>query len=234
MADENKGHRARLRERMMKEGLASFKDHEVLELLLFQSIPRRDTNKLAHRLLDQFGSLAGVLNATPDRLMMVKGVSEVTACNLAMLKEVWRRYKASEAETVALKGFNSIVDYAKKLMAESYTERLVAVYVDHDTRYLYRDVFTSDSNDSVSVDIKRIVSTAMRTGASGVILFHCHPHGLCSPSEADMEFTEKLTFALASIELSLLEHIIFNDSGKYYSFFCNKVMEKIQQKFKAR
>ena len=167
MANENKGHRERLRQRMMKEGLSSFQDHEVLELLLFQYLPRQDTNKLAHSLLDRFGSLSGVLNASPERLMMVKGVSEVTACNLSMLKEVWRRCKASEAAAVSLKGVNSIVEFAQKLIAESYVERLVVVYVDNDTKYLFRDEYSSDSVDSVTVDVKKIVNSALRVGAAG-------------------------------------------------------------------
>ena len=87
MAHENDGHRARLRERMIKEGLDSFQDHEVLELLLFQYLPRKDTNKLAHTLLDKFGSFAGVLNASPQQLMTVEGVSEATACNLGCSKK---------------------------------------------------------------------------------------------------------------------------------------------------
>ena len=79
MAEVNKGHRQRMRERMMKEGLDGFADHEILELLLFQYIPRKDTNKIAHNLLDKFGGLVNVLNAAPEQLMLVDGVSEVTA-----------------------------------------------------------------------------------------------------------------------------------------------------------
>ena len=88
MAHVNDGHRQRLRERMQKEGLDGFQDHEILELLLFQSVPRKDTNKLAPTLLARFGSLYNVLNSSPEQLMLVNGVSIVTACNLSMLKEV--------------------------------------------------------------------------------------------------------------------------------------------------
>ncbi len=232
MAKENEGHRSRLRERMMKEGLSAFQDHEVLELLLFQYLPRKDTNKLAHVLLEKFGSFAGVLDASPEQLMMVTGVSEVTACNLAMLKEVWLRYKRSDAERISLNGIASIVSYAKALVAESYSERLVAVYVDNAAKYLFRDVFTSDSKQRVVIDIKQIVSSAMRTGAAGVILFHCHIKGACVPSDEDFHFTEKLTFALASINIVLLEHIIFNDRNDYYSFFLHGDIERIQNNYK--
>ena len=231
MAHENDGHRSRLRERMLKEGLSSFQDHEVLELLLFQYIPRKDTNKIAHNLLDKFGSFSGILNALPEQLMTVDGISQVTACNLAMLKEVFQRYKLSDTKKISLKGLSSIVKYAQLLSADSYTERLVAVYVDHSTNFLYQEDFTSNSATQVNVDSKRIVSTAMRVNAAGVMLFHCHVDGECKPSDDDIRFTEKLYFALASINLVLLEHMIFNGKGDYYSFFKENAIDEMAKKF---
>lgn len=232
MSKENDGHRARLRERMMKEGLASFQDHEVLELLLFQSVPRKDTNKLAHKLLNEFGSIAGVLNARPDQLMSVKGIGEVCACNLAMLKEVWLRYRRSEAERMTLDGIDSIVKYSEMLICESYTERLVVVYLDNASRYLYRDVFQSESTQRLVVDNTRIITSAIRTGAVGVMLFHCHVRGVCRPSASDMAFTEHLMFALANIDVVLLEHIIFNGTDDYYSLYLKGDIRRLQEKFK--
>ena len=231
MAHENDGHRSRLRERMLKEGLSGFQDHEVLELLLFQYLPYKDTNKIAHNLLDKFGSFAGVLNASPEQLMAVDGISKVTACNLAMLKEVFRRYKVSDSKKITLSGLASIVRYAQLLIADSYTERLVAVYVDHATNFIFQEEFTSNSVAQVNVDSKNIVATAMRVNAAGVIMFHCHVNGECKPSEDDLRFTEKLYFALASINLVLLEHVIFNGKGDYYSFFQEGDIDKMAQKY---
>ena len=231
MAHENNGHRSRLRERMLKEGLSNFQDHEVLELLLFQYLPYKDTNKIAHNLLQKFGSFAGVLNASPEQLMTVDGISQVTACNLAVLKEVFQRYRVSDAKKKTLSGLSSIIKYAQLLIAESYTERLVVVYVDHSTSFLYQEEFTSDSADEINVDSKKIVATAMRVNAAGVILFHCHVKGVCKPSAADVRFTEKLYFALASIDLVLLEHMIFNANGEYYSFFNEGEIKKISDKY---
>ena len=231
MAHENDGHRARLRARMLKEGLSGFQDHEILELLLFQYIPRKDTNKIAHNLLSKFGSFSGILNASPEQLMTVDGISQVTACNLAMLKEVFQRYKLSDVKKVSLKGLSSIIKYAQRLIAESYTERLVAVYVDHSTNFIYQEEFTSESAEHINVDSKKIVATAMRVSAAGVILFHCHVGGECKPSEDDIRFTEKLYFALASINLVLLEHMIFNGKGDTYSFFQSKRIEEMAIKY---
>lgn len=231
MAHENNGHRARLRERMLKEGLSSFQDHEVLEMLLFQYLPRQDTNKIAHRLLDKFGSFAGVLDASPEKLMMVDGISEVTACNIALLKEVWLRYKKSESTSISLNSLASIIKYAQLLIAESYTEKMVVVYVDQSTNFVYKEEFTSQSADSIDIDIKKIVITATRTNSAGIILFHCHPKGACDPSVADVVFTEKLYFTLASINIMLLEHIIFNASGNYFSFYKEGLIKDFSQKY---
>lgn len=194
MASVNSGHRQRLRERMMKDGIAGFADHEVLEMLLFQYLPRRDTNKIAHNLLNKFGTFANVLNASPKELMMVDGISEVTASNLAMLKEVFQRYKKSQADKIPLSDVSSVIRYSRQLIGESYIEKLVVVYVNSATEFLYREQYTSDSTDKVHVDVKAIVSTAVRCGASGVLLFHCHVDGPCVPSDGDVAFTEKLFF----------------------------------------
>lgn len=120
MAHENNGHRARMRQRMMKEGVDGFQDHEVLEFLLFQYLPRRDTNKMAHNLLDKFGGFAGVLNADPKQLECIEGISDVTACNIAILKEVFVRYRRSQAQTINLGSLSAIIQYARKLTEDNY------------------------------------------------------------------------------------------------------------------
>lgn len=231
MASINDGHRQRLRERMMKEGLTNFADHEILELLLFQYIPRKDTNKLAHTLINKFGSFANVLEAGPKQLMTVDGISEVTACNIAMLKEVFQRYRKSLANKTALRGASSIFKYAQRLIGESYVEKLVVVYVDGSTNFLYRDEFTSDNSNHVSVNAKDIIASAMRCNAKGVILFHCHVDGTCDPSDDDIMFTEKLFLTLAAMETVIVEHIIFNDRGDYFSFHRNGLLDEISDKY---
>ncbi len=225
--------RQRLRERMLKEGLENFQDHELLELLLFQSVPRKDTNKLAHTLLASFGSLHNVLKSQPDELMLVKGISQVTACNLAMLKEVWRRAKRSEKEQLDLSDIKDIIKFARLLVAESYAERVVVVYVDRGTKFLFSEEYVADSDtQTVHLDIKKIVSSAVRLKAGGVMLFHCHTEGDCKPSKSDIRFTQKLLYALSGLEIVLLEHIIFAPEGDYYSFYQSGVLERMLEDYK--
>lgn len=237
MANVNDGHRQRLRERMLKDGLESFKDHELLELLLFQSVPRKDTNKLAHALINSFGSLYNVLNAQPDELMLVKGVSQVTACNLSMLKEVWRRYSRGkkEKESNDLTDVTDIMKYAQLLVAESYAERVVVVYVDRGTKFLFSEEYASSADtQKVHLDAKRIVASAVRLKASGVMLFHCHTEGDCNPSKSDIRFTKSLVYALSALEIVLLEHVIFAPNGDYYSFFQEGDIEKMVAEYNEK
>ena len=173
MSQHNEGHRERLRERMLKEGLGSFQDHEVLELLLFQYIPRKDTNKIAHALLDQFGSIYNILNAPPEQLMTVDGVSKMTACNLSMLKEVLQRYIRGQSSRKKFAGVQSMIDYAKLLISNCYVEQLVFVFVDNTTTYLHHEIYTSNDTQRVTIDVKKIVATAVRVGATGVVVSHC-------------------------------------------------------------
>ena len=231
MAHENDGHRTRLRERMIKDGASGFQDHEVLEMFLFGSVARKDTNKLAHNLLNTFGGFAGVLNASPEQLMTVSGVSTVTACNIAILKEVFRRYKLSEQDKSKLKGMASIIKYVQGTLFDSFYERMVVVYVDGATTFLQEEEFTSESTQQVHVDIKKIVATAMCINAEGVMLFHCHSNGPCAPSDEDIRYTEKLYFALAPMNIALLEHMIFNKQREYYSFHTEGLMRQLADKF---
>ena len=231
MAHENDGHRARLRQRMMKEGASGFQDHEVLEMLLFGPIPRKDTNKLAHNLISQFGGFSGVFNASAEQLKLVKGVSDVTACHLAIIKEAFYRYRVDEHKKVQISGLSSIIQYVFATISESVYERLVVVYVDGATNYIMQEEFTSDSTHHVSVNTKSIVTTAMRLNAHGVVLFHCHSSAPCEPSNEDVNFTETLFFALAALDIAVLDHLIFNRQGNYYSFHSHGIMDKMTEKY---
>ena len=233
MAHENVGHRARLRERMMREGVDNFQDHEVLEFLLFQYLPRKDTNKIAHNLLTQFGGFDGVLDASPQQLMTVKGISEVTACNISIIKEILVRYRRCQAAKIVLHDMDSIIKYVSKMVEDNYYERLVVVYVDHSTKYLYSESFTSGSDSKVNVSVKEIVSSALRTNAAGVVLAHCHVKGVVKPSQADKDFTSQLFVALASMDIMLLDHIIFNSDGERFSFFKEKLIDELAEKYKS-
>lgn len=234
MTNVNNGHRQRMRERMKNEGLKGFQDHELVEMLLYQSIPRKDTNKIAHKLLNSFGNLYNLLNADVESLEKIEGVSQATACNIALQKELWRRYKMQEKNKVPLNKVGSIMQYARQLIAEIYTERMVVVYVDRNTHFMFSDEFLGDEKYSVRFDIKKVVATAVRLGASGILLFHCHLGDDCNPSDDDIVSTGKLIYALSGLEIVLLEHMIFNAAGNYYSFFREGQLDEMAKEYNEK
>ena len=227
MTNVNTGHRGRMRQRMLKEGTQGFQDHEVLEFLLFLFLPRQDTNKIAHEMLLKFGSFANVLDAPPEQLTEVKGISITTACNLGILKEVFRRYQQSSTQKIPLNSTGAIIKYAQELMAHNYEERLVVAYLDAANNLILSEEFSSRNTHRVDVDVRKLVASALRADAFGVMLFHCHVNGPCTPSEEDRNFTQAVFDTLANLGIVLLEHIIFNNSGQYYSFFKEKDLERI-------
>lgn len=233
MTNVNEGHRARMRRRMIEEGFHGFEDHEILEILLYQFIPRKDTNKIAHKLLNKFGSFANVFDASPKQLQSVEGISEVTACSLSLQKELWQRYRASTLQKKPMAKLSSILHFAKELIAESYVEKLVAVFVDHATNFISSEEFTSEDPQCVHVDMKKFIMATINSNAAGVLLFHCHVHGICKPSAADNVFTERVFASLANIDVVLLDHLIFNDSSEYFSYHQSGILTRIGEHYRS-
>lgn len=221
----NAGHRERLRQRYLKHGLDGFEEHEVLELLLFQFLPYKDTNKIAHRLIDRFGSLANVLDAEYDSLVEVDGISHVTAVNLSIYKSILTRYTKGKADGRSLAKLSDIIDYSKEILQESSYERLVAVFTDNRTTVIAKSEYTTNDKSVIKVDVKRIVKDAMAHNSAGVILIHCHIKGESKPSKADIAFTDKLKTVLSGIDIVLLEHLIYNEKGELFSFVKNGLLD---------
>lgn len=211
-----------MREKFVKQGLDAFHDHEVLEMLLFQSIPYKDTNELAHRLLNQYGSLANILDAGYDSLITVKGISHVTAVNLLFCRQLLERYGRSVAKAVYIDKLSKVIGYAQMLFTESRYERLVAVFVDKTTKVVCTREYTSEHVDKIKVDMKQIITDGMNLHAHGLFLVHCHTSSDTTPSPADIRYTRHIKQLLNSMEMVLMEHLIVNNNGKVFSFLNNK------------
>ncbi|MDR0884349.1 MAG: hypothetical protein LBN05_07085 [Oscillospiraceae bacterium] len=205
----HENHRARLRYRFRKEGLGHFAPHQVLELLLFYAVPRRDTNPLAHTLLAQFGSLRAVLDAPIESLMRVPGISENAAIFLSLLPQVSRGYAlGGVAEKPNLRD--------AQILRETLTSRYVGVKEELplllclDSAGRLKDVreFVGGSFGSAGLDMRTVVEHVLRVGASAVILAHNHPGGLALPSPEDVEATRRLAHLLRELRVHLLDHIV--------------------------
>lgn len=210
------GHRARMRERFLASGGEELPDHELLELLLYYSIPRCDTNELAHRLIEEFGSLSEVLEADIDLLCGIDGVKENTALYLKVIGETTRRYASGKLDFK--EDMRTVFDTPAKIaafMLPRYLginiERVYLLLFDNAMHMIDCYHVCDGSITGVALSIRRIVERAYRKGASAVILTHNHPGGIAAPSGDDIRLTRRLDEALRMMEIPLLEHYVFAD-----------------------
>lgn len=203
------GHRDRLKKRFLQQGLDGFTDIQALELLLFYSIPRKDTNPIAHRLLDRFGSLSQVLDAAPEELAQVQGISENSAVLLSLINQMGRLYLVDRARREQV--LPTIEDCARYLRPYFYGRMVETVFLlslDAKCKVLSCKEMGEGGINSAGISIRKVVETAIREGASTVVLAHNHPSGIAIPSPEDVQTTRRLAAALQSVEIVLADHIV--------------------------
>jgi DNA repair protein RadC len=206
------GHRQRLRERFLKEGLDHFDDLYVLEILLFYCCPRKDTNETAHNLLNRFGSLANVLEAGYEDLQKVPGIGEHAACFLNLVYQVFRRYQIGKAGTVTI--LRDVAECGEFLVPYFYGRKNEVVYIlclDAKRKLLSCKEMGEGSINSAGVPIRRIVEYALGSNATSVVLAHNHPSGLAIPSQEDVYATRRLAVALDAVDVILADHLVISD-----------------------
>lgn len=210
------GHRARLTARFLEEGLDGFSQHNMLELLLFYAVPRKDTNELAHALIDAFGSLAGVLDAPVSELEAVPGVGERTAALLHLMPQLARAYLADGARDICIDSTAKAGSYLLPRFIGRNEETVFMVCLDGKGRVLSTTLLFRGSVNSAEINLRAVVAAALRHNAAGVILAHNHPGGVALPSPEDLTTTRRVRDALAPVGVRLVDHIIVAD-GDYVS-----------------
>jgi DNA repair protein RadC len=213
MSDLHDGHRERLRQRFLSEGLEGFAEHNVLELLLHYAMPRRDTNPLAHGLIEHFGSLSGVLDASVEELCKVQGVGVHTASMLALMPPLFKRYQLSGQKS------ERCIDTVEKAGAYlipqfigAKSEVVFLLCLDAKGKLLgCRQLFEGSVN-AAQIGTRKVVETALTLRASSVILAHNHLSGVALPSKEDEATTLTLRSALAAVGVTLADHIIVADN----------------------
>ena len=205
----HEGHRARMKQRFLKEGFQNFADHEILEFLLYYAMPRKDTNEIAHRLLDTFGSFDRVFDAPISELLKVDEIGEHSAILLSTLPEVSRRYRMSKLSND--KNMQSL-DTAGNFLVEHYMslrhEQVTMILLDNRQRMISFEIVHNGSVNSSDVNVRRIVEIAFSKGAASIILAHNHPSGELIPSDSDIATTKHLMNAFSPIDLNMREHIL--------------------------
>lgn len=207
----HEGHRQRKKRQFLRQGLDSFADHEVLELLLYYAIPRRDTNETAHRLLQKFGSLYGVISAPVEELEQVEGIGENAAAFLALLPALSRRISAQTEEERILNSVESAGRFFRRILYGERREVLYQVCLDAKGKVLQYKRLSSGTASMAPVSIREVVENALRIDASSVLLGHNHPSGIALPSEEDRQITLQIKDALATMGIALTDHIIVAD-----------------------
>ena len=206
------GHREKMRQRFLKSGLDAFADHEALELLLYYAIPRRDTNPIAHALMERYGSLSAVLTAPVEDLKKVEGVGESAAILLKLAPQLYRKAKMSDAEQeTILSSVERVGAYLLERFAGEKNEVVYQLCLDRKGKLLVCKKLGEGGVTSADLDIRRLVENALLTGASSVVLAHNHPSGVALPSRDDYAATDRAKTALAVVGVALTDHIIVAD-----------------------
>jgi len=208
----HQGHRQRLKNRFLSEGLDHFGDVNMLELLLFYCVQRKDTNPLAHRLLDHFGKLADVLDAPFEELIKVEGVTENIATYLLLIKEAGRYYQVSRSSDSVI--LPTLTDCGKYLVSYFYGKKRETMYLlclDAKCKVICCKQLGEGSVNSVSISVRKIVETAINANATSVILAHNHPSGIAVPSLEDIQTTKHLAMALRAVDITLADHMVISD-----------------------
>ena len=211
-ANIHAGHRQRLYESYRSAGLDGFPDLVVLELLLTFAIQRRETNTIAHGLLERFGALYAVFEAPTESLLQVPGMTQRAAVLLHMQPQLWKRSAASRAADTRL--FPTRADCAKFILSQfrgAREEQVHMLCLDAKCKLLdYRKVGEGSVNSTL-LPIRKIVETALAVNASSVVIAHNHTSGIALPSREDISATDLLQTALQCVDVQLIDHIIVAD-----------------------
>ncbi|MBR5122694.1 MAG: DNA repair protein RadC [Anaerotignum sp.] len=224
MSNIHEGHRDRMRSRFLQEGADGFADHEILEMLLYGTIPRGDTNEIAHHLLDEFGSISNLIEADPHEITKTAGVGLKSGVFLSLLHELVRRYEKEKLEMKpALTSILRTVDYCKALVAFRPTECFYVIFLDGRRQILHTSKISEGTVNDTAVSPRIVVEKALRYKATGVVLCHNHPNGTVKPSFDDIQLTLSLKKLMQPLGIDVVDHIVIG-ANEYFSFFENDML----------
>lgn len=208
------GHRERLRTKFRDHGDTALADYELLELLLFRLIPRRDTKPVAKALIDRFGTLAGVFGAPLHLLQEVKGIGDSVATDLKLISAVAHRTLKSEIKGKAVLGsWSSVIDYCHQAMAYETTEQFRILFLDKRNQLIADEVQQRGTVDHTPVYPREVVKRALELAATAIILVHNHPSGDPTPSRADIDMTHTIINTAKPLGITVHDHIIIGKNG---------------------
>lgn len=213
-ADLASGHRQRLRERFKRAGVAGLQDYELIELLLFRSIPRRDVKPLAKQLIAEFGSAAEVIGAPFTRLLAVEDLPESSAVDLKIIEAAARELaRGAVSKRTILSSWTAVIDYCRASMAYEPKEIFRILFLDKKNALIADEIQQTGTVDHTPVYPREVVKRALELSATAVILVHNHPSGDPTPSNADIAMTRQIVDAGKPLGVLVHDHIIIGRNG---------------------
>jgi len=225
------GHRKRMNQRVRFDpDFEGFAPHEMLEFLLYIGVPRVDTNELAHRIIQEFGSFSKVFYAPVDELLKVKGLTERAAFTIASVLPIarWVSIQNRNGKRFKIEDTDSAVRFLRPYFANKLVENVYIVCIDSADYVVNIFPISKGSSNMAVIDARQIINKANSSMASKVILAHNHPAGTLMPSQEDVNATSQVAIGLSSISITLVDHLIFIPTGdEVFSFYASEVLADI-------
>jgi len=207
----HEGHRNRVKKRFLKDGLQSFEPHQILEMLLFFGIPRKDTNVAAHQLIETFGGLSGVLKASYQDLEEVEGITPSSAMLISFCGQLIREYYSNSPQDIVLDSTQKMGSYILPRFFGETNEKVLLICLDSKCKVVHSSFISEGSMNAAEIHVRRIFEQAIRSHAAGVVIAHNHPGGFALPSSDDVFSTQELIKTLSSNHIHVIDHIIVAD-----------------------
>jgi len=218
------GHRKRVKERFITAGAASFSDYELLELMLFSAIPRKDVKPLAKKLLDNFKSITDLINIDKERLLSITGTNENLYINFAVIRELINRVLKHKIINKNIIGsWGSLIDYLKVNMGNMKLEQFRVLFLNKKNILIADEILSQGTIDQAAVYPREVIKRALFNEASSIILVHNHPSGSPDPSKADIDTTNRIVEICNTINIAVHDHVIISNN-KYFSFKSNLLL----------
>lgn len=207
--DTSKGHRERLRERYLKNGIDALQPHEILELLLTFAIPRKDTKQIAYALLHRYKTINGVCNASLDQLKEIAGIGSNSAVLLMLIRDIIAYcLKEKYSTTNVISNRADVENYLRINFGFRKDEYVAALFLNSANKVIQTEIISTGTVNQCMLSPRMIIEKALRYGAAAIIIAHNHPAGTTTPSEQDWQITEKLFTICKMLEIPLLDHIL--------------------------
>lgn len=222
--EHHMGHRSRLREKYVKSGADSFLDYELMELLLTYAIPQKDVKPIAKELFRKFHSFSGIIDAPLAEIRKVPGLGDTSSILVKLVRDISSAYLAARMrEQDILTSPDSVTNFARMKLSGHEDESFMVIYLNTKNHVSDYEIIQTGTIDRAVIYPRNLIKKSLASNASGLIIVHNHPSGICDPSEEDKTLTMAIKNAVEAVNIRFLDHLIVGKAG-YFSFFENGLL----------